>query len=73
MEKDICCSSGPCGALDTLAVVSQLIPATYHTALCVYVLGRSIGIFHVKMHEDQLWSGLDKNSLKFRAKTFYCW
>lgn len=58
MEKEICCSSDPPGALNTLAVVSKVIPATYHTSLYLYVLGRSIGIFHVNMYEGQLCSGL---------------
>lgn len=58
MEKQICCSSGPPGALDTSAVVSKLIPVTYYTALCIYMLEKTIGIFHVNVYEDQLWSGL---------------
>lgn len=33
MEKEICCSSDLPGALNTLAVVSKVIPATYHTSL----------------------------------------
>ncbi|KAK2526256.1 hypothetical protein Q9966_010848 [Columba livia] len=45
----------PLIAIDTSAVVSTLVLATYHTALCVCVCA---GIFHVNIYDGQLLSGL---------------